>query len=520
MNKLDFLQQSDLLKEAEKELVRRRCRSSYYEYVIYTNQKTVPGGYKRSRFHQYLTDKIQEFVEKKTGHSFDILVLSVPPQKGKSVTVSQTLPSWYLGHNPSHRIIVASYNEDMASMFGRSNLSKIEEFGDDIFGLKLKDSPKNNTEFETVQNGRCILRGLTGGITGNAANLIIIDDPIKNQEEAESVLQRAKIWNAYITDVRTRLAAGAKVIIIQTRWHEEDLYGKIVQTEKNVTRINIPEECEDPENDPLGRELGDALCPEIGKGNAWLKDYKQFYINVAEDGGEKAWYALFQGSPRVNSGNIFKKESWKYYSSEELPEINCKIISVDATFKETATSDFVSIQCWGKTDDKYYLIDLIKKRMGFVDTVDAIRSMRNSHPDAAFVYIEEAANGNAIIETLHKEMDGIIPVKPEGGKESRARAISLLVERCMVYLPKFASYTMDFVDECSRFPNSIHDDQVDAMSQALNRLKDVNADLEVVPAKKKYKKWTNDMYADYYSASEDVQIELHKLWGYPDDWEE
>lgn len=519
MNKIEFLQQSDLVKEAEKELVRRRCRNSYYEYVIHTNQRSVPGGYKRSKFHQYLTNEIQEFIEKKTEHAFDILLLSVPPQKGKSVTVTQSLPAWYMGHNPTHRVIVASYNEDMAITFGRANLSKLEEFGEDIFGIKLKDSPKNNTEFETTSNGRCILRGLLGGITGNPANLIIIDDPIKGSEEANSLLTRTKIWNAYMTDIRTRLAPGAKVIVIQTRWHEEDLYGKILASEKNVTRINLPEECIDPDNDPLGREKGDALCPEIGKGNAWLQDYKNFYINESEEGGIRAWYALFQGSPQIDGGNIFKAEWWKYYKQNELPEINYKIISVDATFKDSVRSDFVSIQCWGKTNNNYYLIDALKQRMGFIDTVDAIRSMRDSHPDVSFVYIEEAANGNAIIDTLYKEMEGIIPVKPEGGKESRARAISLLVERGMVYLPKFASYTSDMVDECSRFPNSVHDDQVDAMSQALNRLKNVNADLELIPDRKKYRKWTSDMLQDYNAASEELQVELHKIWGYPEDWE-
>ncbi len=422
------------------------------------------------------------------------------------------MPSYYLGKYPDKKVIICGYNEDFAIRFGRRNKEKLEEFGPDIFPeCVLAEAPRSNVEFETKQKGRCISRGILSGLTGNTADLFIIDDPIKNRSEADSETMRNTVWNEYLNSVRTRIKPGGKLIVIQTRWHEEDLYGMIAKNEKNVTIINIPCEC-DEENDILGRKIGDSLCPEIGRGNAWLKEFKQAYVGKE---GSRAWTALYQGKPVAMEGNLIKKEWWQYYEQPwkelGLPYI---IISVDAAFKDGDDNDYVAIQVWGKRDNNYYLLDALKQHLNFVDTLAAIRNFRAQYPDTIFVLIEDKANGTAIINVLSSEMEGVIPVKPEGGKVTRANAVSPAIESGRVFLPRFASFTDEFVSECSAFPNGAHDDQVDAMTQALNRMLFVDADV-VAPQHIKYTRYTEDMYEDFENADDDLKEYLIKLWGFP-----
>ena len=504
-----FLEEIDI-SEIDREIKIRLARSSYLEYVKYTNQ-----GYKESKFHNYLCNEIQKFIEKVDSNAFDILLLSVPPQFGKSTSVTETLPSYYLGKYPDKKVIICGYNEDFAIRFGRRNKEKIEEFCPAIFPeCKLAEAPRSNVEFETTKKGRCISRGILSGLTGNTADLFIIDDPIKNRQEADSETTRNTIWNEYLNSVRTRIKPGGKLIVIQTRWHEEDLYGMIAKNEKNVTIINIPCECDDEENDVLGRKLGDSLCPEIGRGNAWLKEFKQAYVGKE---GSRAWTALYQGKPVAMEGNLIKREWWQFYDGSykdlELPYI---IISVDAAFKDGDDNDFVAIQVWGKKNKKYYLLDAIKKHLNFVDTLAAIRNFKSQYEDTIFVLIEDKANGTAIINVLSSEMEGVIPVKPEGGKVTRANAVSPTIESGHVYLPRFASFVDDFIAECSAFPNGAHDDQVDAMTQALNRMIFVDADV-IAPQKIKYTKYTPDMYEDLLNADEELKAFLLEKWGYPEE---
>lgn len=501
-----FLDEIDV-EDIEAEINIRLARASYLEYVKYTNQ-----GYKESKFHNYLCNEIQKFIEKVDSSAFDILLLSVPPQFGKSTSVTETLPAYYLGKNPDKKVIICGYNEDFAIRFGRRNKEKIEEFNGAIFPeCKLAEAPRSNVEFETTRKGRCISRGILSGLTGNTADLFIIDDPIKNRQEADSETTRATIWNEYLNSVRTRIKPGGKLIVIQTRWHEDDLYGMIAKNEKNVTIINIPCEC-DSEDDVLGRNIGDSLCPEIGRGNAWLREFKQAYVGKE---GSRAWTALYQGKPVAMEGNLIRREWWKYYDEPpkelKLPYV---IISVDAAFKDGDDNDFVAIQVWGKKDRNYYLLDAIKKHLNFVDTLAAIRNLKSQYEDTIFILIEDKANGTAIINVLSSEMEGVIPVKPEGGKVTRANAVSPAIESGRVFLPRFASFVDEFVSECSAFPNGAHDDQVDAMTQALNRMIFVDADV-VAPQNIKYAEYTDDMLEDLYNADEELKTFLLEKWGFP-----
>ena len=447
----------------EQQLAIALMRENYASYCYFVHK----GKWIDTHFHKFLANRIQSFVETYTGNPYDILVLSCPPQHGKSLTVTETFPSWYVGKYPDRRCIIACYNDDFAGKFGRRNKAKIDEVGQFVFDIRLKKSSDRDMEIAD-HDGGIITRGIMAGITGNAGDLIIIDDPVKNRLEADSSTYRERLWEEWENSIMTRTQAGTKIVIIQTRWHEDDLAGRVIANENFVEVVNIPVEAE--ENDILGRNIGDALCPEIGKDNKWLQEFKQRYAD-----GKRAWNALYMGRPTSAEGNIFKREWWQYY--DKLPEhIQLVGISVDATFKDSDTSDFVAIEVWGKLNNDYYLIDLIKRRMDFPETLKAIRYMADKYPNKHSILIEDKANGSAIISMLKHEIGGIIPITPQESKIARANAITGIVEGGNVYLPRYSDFTGEFVEEFASFPNGVHDDLVDACTQFINKFKFYQAD--------------------------------------------
>lgn len=442
-----------------------------YCYAVHKG-KWIP-----TKFHKWLANKVQTFVETPTNNPIDILVLNCPPQHGKSRTITETYASYFVGKNPDKKCIVACYNDELAGSFGRANREKINEFGQAVFGIRLSKSTDRDLEVAN-HDGYIIFRGIQSSLTGRSAHLFIIDDPIKNRAEADSQTYRDRIWEEWQNSIKSRSQGvidgiGTKIIIIQTRWHEDDLSGRVIREENNVEVVNIPVEAE--EDDILGRNVGDALCPEIGKDNKWLQIFKQSYITDSIGGGIRSWNALYMGRPTSAEGNIFKREWWQYY--DKLPEhIQLVGISVDATFKDNDTSDYVAIEVWGKLNGDYYLIDLIKRRMDFPETLRAIKYMVNKYPQKHSILVEDKANGSAIISMLKHEVGSIIPITPKESKVARANAITGIVEGGNVYLPRYADFTSEFVEEFASFPNGVHDDLVDACTQFINHFKFRQAD--------------------------------------------
>jgi predicted phage terminase large subunit-like protein len=462
----------------------------YPFYVEYTHE----GRWIPARHLLFICEQVQEFIESDTGHAYDILILQMPPQHGKSQSVTETLPSWYLGKNPLKRVIQVSYNEETAERFCRRNKEKIRQFGQNIFGIEISKTTDRSTEFELSNNvGRMISRGIMSGITSNPANLFIIDDPIKNRLEADSETYRERVWDEWQNSIKTRLAAGAKIIIILTRWHEDDLAGRVIANEKHVQVINLP--CEAEENDLIGRTPGQALFPEIGKGDTWLKEFKQSYINDSSGGGLRAWLALFQGRPTAQEGNMIKRYWWRYWKPKgmELPPVTVKtqggqiihieavdlpdiwdeqLQSWDCTFKSEVDNDMVCGGIWGRRAANYFLLDLINEHMDIIQTIENIQSFSKKWPRALRKLIEDKANGPAVIQILQRKLPGLVAVNPEGGKIARANAVSPAIESGNVYIPHpmVYSWVNSYLDQLSSFPQGKNDDMVDMTTQALNKL--------------------------------------------------
>lgn len=423
-----------------------------------------------SKFHQYLCDTVQTFVEKPTEKAYEILILNTPPQHGKSTTVTATFPSWYIMRNPDKKAITVSYGDDLAQRFGKQNLEKVKKYGS-LFGVELDKNKANAKEFRIKgRSGVVLSAGYGSGITGNPADLIVIDDPVKNRIEADSETDRNKKWSDYIDSIESRISAGGKIILIMTRWHEDDLAGRLLQHYPDrVTLVNLP--CEAEENDVLGRKIGDALCPEIGKDNKWLKDFKAAHMT---EEGLRSWNALYQGRPTAKEGNILKREWWEYYDYSDYENGNLRfesmLMSVDAAFKDAEQNDYVAISVWGKVANRIYLLHLVNEHLNFSATIRKIKVVKARYPNIGPILIEDKANGTAVIQVLKTEVMGIIPVTPNGSKEARVNAVSYAIEAGNVYLPRDKKFTFEFVDQCASFPNGKHDDIVDSMSQALERL--------------------------------------------------
>jgi predicted phage terminase large subunit-like protein len=464
MSGLTKQEQIELQRLLELKLI-DKVKVDYKEYVEY-----VHGGlYQHAKHTEYLCNIIQEAIDTKkkmiNGElplKNQYIALSIPPRHGKSMTITETLPSFYLGQFPNDRVILAGYNSDFATKFGKKNKEKVERFGEKVFGRSLKKGTSSATDWDIEDHrGGVISRGILSGVTGEGADLMIIDDPIKTREEADSQVTRDKIWGEWIDSFSTRLHPAAIVIIIMTRWHENDLVGRLLDTEYGEPLpwkvINLPLEC-DTENDPLGRKIGEPLWDRYGYD----------FIETRKKMSASSFNALYQGRPTSQEGNLVKREWWKKY--DKLPVIPRMIMSVDATFKDSDTSDYVSIQVWGKSGVNAYLIDRVKARMDFPTTLKEIRRIKAKHPDISGIFVEDKANGSAIISMLRNKMSGVIPVNPQGGKVARVNAISDYIQAGNVWLPKNEPWVEEYIEEWAAFPKGKNDDEVDSGSQALNKL--------------------------------------------------
>ena len=432
----------------------------YNDYVLYTNPQ-----YTRQRHTEYIASRIDDVLVNRERmlrgeipQSNQYLMINIPPRHGKSFTVTETLPSYVMGKYKGFKVILTAYSILLADDFARANSKK---FDLGVFNAKVVTDNQNRTELD---NGSVMVKaGILGGITGKGANILLVDDPIKTSEEANSETHREKIWREWTASLSTRLEPPAIVICIMTRWHMDDLAGRLLNPEYAEPLpwqvINLPLEAED--DDLLGRQPGEPLWPER-YGYDFIADRKQY---------PREFNALYQGRPASAEGSLFKRHWWQFYdrSSGVTDRIPFICLSVDATFKDSAKADKVAIHVWGKLGADFYLIDRINARMDFTTTLQAIRNMIKRYPKINFKFVEDKANGSAIINVLNKEIGGFIGVNPEGGKESRAYAVTPYIEAGNVYLPR-EPMGQEVIEECSNFPFGKNDDDVDAMTQAITKM--------------------------------------------------
>ncbi len=396
------------------------------------------------------------------------LLIQMPPRHGKSTLTSQYFPAWLLGVAPDRRVILASYEHDFAASWGERARDVLLQYGY-LFGVRVKGNHAAGDDWEIAQHrGGMVCTGVGGPLTGRGADLLLIDDPVKSFEDANSTVYRQRAWDWYRSTARTRLQPGGGLVLIMTRWHEDDLAGRILADTGGEPWhvLSLPAVAEP--GDVLGRAPGAALWPS------------QYPLSALESiratVGPYWWSALYQQRPAPPEGALFRASWWRYW--DVLPPLDEQVISVDAAFKGTDDSDFVVMQVWGRSGARFYLLDQARERMDFVGTCAALLALAAKWPAAQVKLVEDAANGPAVISALHARISGLVPVKPrvsggisDGSKAGRAQAILGMVESGNVYLPtsERAPWVAEFTAECESFPRGAHDDQVDAMTQALQR---------------------------------------------------
>lgn len=421
-------------------------------------------------------EALQELVDTPDGR----LIITMPPQEGKSTRVAKDFVLWVLKHRPWTRVVGASYGQGLANRNGRALRNTIASNPD--LGMTIASDNGSASEWQLAgYDGGLVSVGIGAGLTGRPADLMVIDDPIKDRKEADSEVYRDSVWDWWTDVASTRLAPGAPVVVILTRWHQDDLAGRLLGAEDgHLWRVvNIPaqadHDAEKGETDPLGRQPGE-----------WLQSARERTLEQWEAirvrAGSRTWNALYQGRPSAAGGSIFKRDRWRFYDqplwleredgARILTAYDDLLISWDMTFKDSQGTDRVAGQVWMRRGADGYLLDRFCARRDFVGTLQAFVQLSARWPQALLKLVEDKANGPAVISMLGRRVPGILPVEPEGSKEARAVAVSPLQEAGNLWLPapELAPWVGDFIEEHAGFPTAAHDDEVDAGSQALKRL--------------------------------------------------
>jgi|SRR5215472_6469450 len=419
----------------------------------------------------------QALIDARTG-KHPRLIFTMPPQEGKSQRVSRAFPLWLLIQDPGLRIAVVSYSDRLARRWGRAVRNDIK--GHTHLGLTVRRDTAAADEWQLEgHDGGMVTVGLQGGLTGRPVDVLIIDDPFPDQKAADSEVYRETVKEWWRTVGSQRLPEHAIIILVQTRWHEDDLAGWLLAEQPDVWRhINIPALADhDPakgEVDILGREVGEWMLSARDRTDAGWEQRRK-------DAGSRGFLALHQGRPTPAEGGILKRGWWQYSPLQRAIQradgswwaIGAVqvIQSWDCAFKDTDGSDWVVGQVWARRGPKSWLLDQVRDHMDLPSTCDAVVALSAKWPQAKLKLIEDKANGPGVIQSLRKVVPGLVAVTPKDSKIGRANAVAPFIEAENVELPLpvHAPWVSDFVNECASFPNGAHDDQVDACTQALAR---------------------------------------------------
>jgi predicted phage terminase large subunit-like protein len=419
--------------------------------------------YIHSEFSLRVCAELDRLLDALVAEERPIDILQAPPQHGKSTLASRYFPAYALGKYPHLKIGACSYSADLAEEMSRDvQAIMLDEryravFPDSWLGNPDPGAQRSLKKF-TVPNhkGYYVCTGVGGPLTGKSLDLGIIDDPIKNEQEARSATIKRSIQGWYNTVFLTRLSKKSGQIIMATRWALDDLSGVVAKNNPRAKTLSFPALGEDnrplvPELHPLEKllEVKAALSPN-------------------------QWSALYQQRPVPEGGAIFLQAWIQRWNVGNLPEsFDEMVLSWDMTFKDTDGSDYVVGQVWARKGVNYYLLHQVRSRMSYTVSRAAIKTMAAQYPQAFGILIEDKANGPAVLDDLQDQVAGLIPVQPDGSKVSRAYAVTPLWAGKNVFIPEneYATWVSDFEEEIVTFPAAPHDDQVDAMTQALRYLK-------------------------------------------------
>lgn len=399
----------------------------------------------------------------------DRVIINLPPRSAKSTIVSVALPAFLLGRDPTRRIVVVSYNQDLATMFSRQTRQVMHsDWYRRLFPSTRIPPRAAEGQFYTSAGGFRKAISTGGTFTGRGGDLIIIDDPLK-ADDAYSETARDSLFEWARTTLFSRLdeKINGAILLVQQRQHEDDLSGHMLRTGEWLS-LSLPAIAEKDEwitlsRDPLRRHyrrVGDLLDP-VREPIAVLNGLKR-------DMGTSAFSAQYQQDPLPPEGEVVKVSWFRTY--DELPDRGERIFSVDTASKAGLKNDWSVISVWRVLENRFYLEYIWRRRVEYPDLKNSLIELaRDLHPDV--ILIEDKGNGTGLIQDLKSMQEGFPVIAYDPGalnKESRMRIQSAKIEGGLVFLPPAAPWLEEFLNEVRRFPNGVHDDQIDALSQLLD----------------------------------------------------
>jgi len=415
------------------------------------------------------------------------LMIFLPPRHSKSRMCSEEYPAWCLMRDPDIQVIETSYSAELSQDFSRRARNRVAEFGPVLFGAEVlvaKDSAAvGRWGIANHNTGGVVAQGVGGAITGRGGHINIIDDPFKNAEEANSKTIRDKVEEWYKTVLRTRLMPGGAIILIMTRWHEDDLAGRLLKSQKDGGEewmvINIPALAES-DDDPLGRSEGEAIWPD------WYG--RDYLLSTKEAMGSYLFSALYQQRPRPDEGAIFKRSFISYFDTDEgvytlhrhdglvdryAIEDCWRFQTCDPSASAKASADFFVLSTWAVTPRAdLLLLDVLRIR---IEGAEQKRLLRDGYTrwSPQLQGIETKAMGLTLFQECRNEGLPVYELKAEVDKTMRSLPAAARYEAGKVFHKRGAGWLGDLEDELLSFPMGMHDDQVDTVSYAAILLADV-----------------------------------------------
>lgn len=454
-------------------------------------------GYRAQPHLKYLSARLVQAVRDVERGKNRKLIVSMPPRAGKSTMTSLYAPLWMMRRHPEWKYVLTAHDGTLSGGWA----SEIRTFIEDnpSLGIALKYDSGARGRWKTVEGGSMYATSVGGSLTGRGARVLIIDDPISDFMAAHSPRIRENLWKWWLSVAYTRLESPSLVLVTMTRWHEDDFAGRLLSNEyegdpKDWENIRLPALAE--KNDILKRPVDAPLLSPLS--DQTVPEAIDHWNSIKTGVGSYTFAGMYQQRPAPQKGAIFDVGWWRYWTTDASKATDDGRVvyldpgtlasgrwldSWDTAFKGGEGADWVVGQRWVRHQANRYLIAQMRGRWTFTETIKQMETW--ARPDDQYAspwghhvherLIEDKANGSAIIDTLKDKISGIKPRNPGVSKEARARAITPEIESGNVYLPHPTDpgneWVTDLLSELRNFPHDTHDDQVDALTQALMDLR-------------------------------------------------
>ena len=432
-------------------------KKDFLSFVKYVWPEFIEGSH-----HKKINKKFNDLAEGKIKR----LIINMPPRHTKSEFASYLLPAWMVGLDPRLKIIQATHTADLAVDFGRKTKNLVDQPNyKELFDTRLMEDSQAAGKWKTEQGGEYFAAGVGGAITGRGADLLIIDDPHKEQDIKRDGKAFDKAWNWYLSGPRQRLQPGGRIVVVMTRWSTKDLTAKLIESqaaEEGADKWDIIEF-------PAIMGNGKPCWPEYWEIDQLLKT--QASLPVA------SWNAQYMQQPTAEQGAILKREWWRNWTSERMPKPIFVLQSIDTAFLKKESADYSAITTWGIFNNQdegqqAILLDAQRGRWEFPELKEKAHRLAIRY-NADKVLIEAKAAGIPLYHELFRVGIPVTNWTPSRGNDKYARvhSVSPIFEGGRIWAPMHRHYAQEVVEECASFPHGDHDDYVDSTTQAIMHLR-------------------------------------------------